>query len=179
MTRRETIETVASVLFGRSPDGGPEAGWVAKLARAMGVSATAIHKTLEKPESPVFDRKLHGFVDARIEQMERDLSALKGIRSHLDIEKMRAPVRKAQRRALAATNVLELVDALNAIEAIEAGASREIDIPQFAEAPDVDWNQWTDEPVSFDGKHIAWREQTGEYTWSMYAAVADLNEEEV
>lgn len=76
MKRNDTIQRVAAILFGRDPDGAPEKGWQAKLARAMGLHKTAIGKTLDLDSSPVFDRKLADLVAARRVQMLKDFDEL-------------------------------------------------------------------------------------------------------
>ena len=76
MKRNDTIMKVAAILFGRDPDGGPEKGWQAKLARALGMHKTAIGKTLELAASPVFDRKLADLVAERRAKMLKDFEDL-------------------------------------------------------------------------------------------------------
>lgn len=78
-TRTETIETVAAILFGRDKQGKPEKGWVAKLARALDMTPTAVHKTLEKDESPVFDRKLIALIERERTRMTNDVTTLSEI----------------------------------------------------------------------------------------------------
>lgn len=76
MKRNEIIAAVAAILFGRDSDGGPEKGWQAKLARALGMHKTAIGKTLDLDASPVFDRKLADVISARRVQMLKDFDEL-------------------------------------------------------------------------------------------------------
>lgn len=76
MKRNDTIMKVAAILFGRDTVGGPEKGWQAKLARALGMHKTAIGKTLELDSSPVFDRKLADVISARRVQMLKDFDEL-------------------------------------------------------------------------------------------------------
>ncbi|WEJ32752.1 hypothetical protein [Devosia sp. SD17-2] len=79
MTRTDTIETVAGILFGRDKAGKPEKGWVAKLARKLDMTPTAVHKTLEKDESPVFDRKLIALIERERTRMTNDVTMLSEI----------------------------------------------------------------------------------------------------
>lgn len=61
-TRRQRIEALAAIAFGRTPDGGPEKGWQRKLSRALGVASSTITATLELGhDSPPMDRKLAAF----------------------------------------------------------------------------------------------------------------------
>lgn len=82
-TRKERIETVAAIIFGRAADGGPEKGWMSKLARALDITEGAVRSTLTKDESRIFDRKLQELVEAHRVQMLRDIPVLDELQREL------------------------------------------------------------------------------------------------
>lgn len=76
--RQRRIELVAMICFGHDPvdPGQPIRGWQARLSKAMGMGRTAVHDTLKKGESAVFDRKLRVFVAGRRIAMMEEIEAL-------------------------------------------------------------------------------------------------------
>ncbi|WP_116654000.1 hypothetical protein [Pelagibacterium sediminicola] len=61
-TRRQRIEALAAIAFGRAEDGRPEKGWQRKLARAIGAASSTITATLDLDhDSPPMDRKLAAY----------------------------------------------------------------------------------------------------------------------
>lgn len=86
---------------------------------------------------------------------------------------------QAKKRVLACKNVPQLCDALNAMEDIARGSTAplnlDIEIPQFAEAPDVDWNDWAFEPVSCDHDYVMFFDTFGRF---IYMTREDVEDEE-
>lgn len=56
------------------------------------------------------------------------------------------------------TSVQQLCDALNALKHLHPEAIGEIEIPQFGDAPDVDWSDWNAEPLAADDRYVLFRE---------------------
>ena len=85
-------------------------------------------------------------------------------------------------RVKGAGSVLQLVDALRALEDHKQGAAAEAEIPQFldySEWPEVDWGSYADEPISADATHIAFREIDGKYTqttWKKFLIEMDMED---
>lgn len=96
-TRKERIELVAAIIFGRAADGGPEKGWMSKLARALDITEGAVRSTLTKDESPIFDRKLQDLVHAHsvtiienarlLDELQRELMLANYLSAVADEEK--------------------------------------------------------------------------------------------
>ena len=79
--RQKRIELVARICFGHDPadPSQPIPGWQARLSKAMGMGRTAVHDTLKRGESKVFDRKLRAFVVGRRIEMAKEMQALETI----------------------------------------------------------------------------------------------------
>jgi hypothetical protein len=81
-----------------------------------------------------------------------------------------------------ASDVPSLCEALNAFEDLRKTSTfrdgLEISIPIFAEAPDVDWEDFADEPVSCDEEFVLFEEQgTGRYYYKRRADVESTDGE--
>ncbi len=68
----------------------------------------------------------------------------------------------AEEAIAAASDVPTLCDALNAFEAVRRRASGEalaVEIPVFAEFPDVDWQEFRSSPISCDLSFVLFEEE--------------------
>lgn len=74
-------------------------------------------------------------------------------------------------------SVEELSAALNALKRLYPDGIDEIEIPQFEDAPDVDWNDWVDEPLAADLQHVLFRGQDGRIFYMDRADVENGDDE--
>lgn len=81
--RRDRIEEVGAIAFGRGPDGKPVRGWKTLLSRGMGLNPGAVHDTLGVANSEVFDRKLLIYIQHLRKQMLEDIAKLDEIQGIL------------------------------------------------------------------------------------------------
>lgn len=76
-----------------------------------------------------------------------------------------------------AGSVKELCAALNALKMLYPSGIDEIEVPQFDDDLDVDWNDWAAEPWSADSKHVLFRGQDGRIFYMDRSDVEDGDEE--
>lgn len=186
LTREDHIKSAAGILFGRLPDGEPEKGWMAKLARAMGVSEGTVRATLKiDRHSMPFDDQLADLIMDRSIQMRHDIKALDELYLCFNPEavaerELESAVAKAIAIIESAKSVVELVEALNDLENVETGAAldREYTVPELGEFPDVDWSDWNVTPLAADEKHVAFRDIDGRRHFYMDRAEVEADDEE-